>query len=286
MDRRGPLALALLAGLAGCSHHKAAVTGGPPPQPAAKAPAADTPGLAAKGAKPHRPESWTAYANYAAQEAAAPERSPADAQRIRDTARRAYQEALRVDPNYVAAHQGLARLYVAMGDQQHAAAAYQKALQIAPKEAGLWYELGMSHARVKAWGPAAENLSQAVELDPENRAYVNALGFALARAGRYEEGLACLSRYNGEAKGHYHLARMLEHVKQPELCKAHLRMALEKDADLEEARQMLARLEAKPAPAAPQGGAVQTVGYREVVPAPPAAAPAAPKEAVPEVRPA
>jgi tetratricopeptide (TPR) repeat protein len=281
MDRRRPLLLAasLLAGAAGCSHfhHTPELPGAAVPSgPVAKIPAPE-PAVASNGPKQHRPESWVAYASYAAQEAAA--RDGAQAERIRETARKAYQEALRLDPNCLSAHQGLGRLYVMAGDQERAAASYQAALKLAPKEASLWYELGMGYARFKAWGPAVENLTQAAELDPENRQYVNGLGFVLARAGRYQEALTWLSRYNGEAKGHYQLARMLEHVKQPDLCKAHLRMALEKDPEFEDARRMLARLDGT-APAAPAdcppAGAVQTVGYRQAAPPAAASLPAAP----------
>lgn len=266
MDCRKPLALALgfLAGASGCSHHSAAVPA-PPPAPAAVT-AAKTDALDPDALKrPPRPETFVAYGDFSAREAALA-KEPAEQEALRDRARRAYQEAIKTDADYLPAHKALARLYAAMNDVARAKAEFETALKQAPDDASLWFDLGMTYARAKEWAPAAEHLAKAAELDPENRPYARYLGFTLARAGRYDESLAAFARHEGEAKAHYHVAQMLEHVGKVEESKSHLQKALARDPQLADAARMLVRLTG-PAPAAP---AVQPVGYTE-----PAAAPAA-----------
>src|SRR5262249_45252356 len=160
--------------------------------------------------------------------------------------------------------QGLARLYLAMDDQSHAVDAFEKALKVYPENAALWFELGMAHNRKQRWEPALAGLTKAVEREPENRTYVDMLGYTLGRAGRFQESLECFARVHGEARAHYNLARMLRHLGQPELCRQHLELALRKDEKLEPAQAMLNEL---------QGQAVQPVGYTEPPAAPGAAAP-------------
>ena len=298
MDCRRPLvlALSLVGGAAGCAHQVAAVpVAAQPPSKyitVASAPPAAAPEPAREEAaappKPHRPETLVAYGDFATREADAAGQKPAQQEQIRDRARRAYQEALKVDPGHLPAYKGLAHLYLAMGDFEHAAATYQAALRLAPADATLWSELGMCHARAKAWPAAVEELSKAVEIDPENRTYGNFLGYALARCGRYDDSLAVFARHHGEAKAHYSLALMLDHLQQPEPCKVHLRAALDKDPRLEDARQMLARLEgaatAPAVPTTPTVPPVQTVSYSEPRPSAPAPG-AAPATEAPAARP-
>jgi tetratricopeptide (TPR) repeat protein len=194
-----------------------------------------------------QPETCVALGRLAEEAANQPGRPPADQQQLREQARKAYQQALDLEPNHVPALAALARLYATAGDYGRAVPAYRKAVKVQPKDAALWYDLGMCHARHKQWEPALVNLRAAVELDPENRQYGNALGFCLARAGCYEESLACFRRSVGEAGAHYNLARMLHHVNQEELSKQHLRLALQAKPDLAPAEQLLAELEGRAA---------------------------------------
>jgi tetratricopeptide (TPR) repeat protein len=184
-----------------------------------------------------------AFGDYSVRAAADPKASPAQQEHLRDQARRAYQQALQVDPNYLPAYTALAHLYTTMGDEERAAATYQRALKSHPRDAKLWYELGMCHARYKKWESALAALQQATALDPENRQYVHTLGFCPARAGRYDESFRAFARVEDEATAHYNLARMLHHMKQDELCKQHLRLAVHANPDLAPARQLLASLE-------------------------------------------
>jgi tetratricopeptide (TPR) repeat protein len=245
--------LAAALGVAGCQHAKAPPGGGVQQAVAYSPPTSSTTRVAADGTpiKPAaelpkrqpKPETCVAYGNFRSQEAAAPGCSPEERQRFRDEARLAYQQAISLDPKHVPAYQGLGRLYVEMEDSAHAVETYQKGLTAVPKEAALWYELGMCQGRRKEWGPALESLSKASELQPDNHQYANALGYGLARAGRYDDALACFERVNGEGRAHYKLARMLQHLGQNDLARRHLELALEKDPRLAEAQSLLREMD-------------------------------------------
>jgi tetratricopeptide (TPR) repeat protein len=209
-----------------------------------------------------RPETCYKWADYTMKLAEDPACTADYKQRCYDGARKAYQQALRLDPDCLPAYEGLGRLYVTIADYPRAVETYQKALKKHDKEAQLWFGLGMCYARQKLWDPAVENLQKASELEPENRKYANSLGFCLARAGRYDESLACFRKAVGEAMAHYNLARMLEHVKEPERSREELLLALQAQPDLEPARQMLVELQGPPS-AAPSRPAV-ALGFETI----------------------
>lgn len=180
---------------------------------------------------------------------------PARQMKVRDEARFYFREALKIDPKCREAHQGLARIFTKMGDYDKAFETYEQALAQYPKEAELWYDLGMCHNQRKRWDKSADCLQKALDLDPENRRYMQTLGFTLARAGRPEESLPHLRLSMGEALAHYNLARMMQHVGQPETCRRHLLLALQADPNLGAAREMLNGLTGEAAnPVIPAGG--------------------------------
>jgi tetratricopeptide (TPR) repeat protein len=251
VDRRAlALALGLLIGSFGCVHNPTIpmVTADEPVT--ANAPKDEGPVTM----RQPKPSTCVALGNFNEQSAADPRRSPAEQEQLRERARRAYQQALKIDPNDRVALVALARLYITMDDHEHAVATYRQAVKIHPDDAALWYELGMCQARQKQWEPALDSLRRATELDPEQRLYAHSLGFCLARAGHYDESVAAFAKVEGTANAHYNLARMLHHMNEDELSKQHLRLALEIKPELDPARQLLASLE-KPAVEAAQPAA-------------------------------
>jgi tetratricopeptide (TPR) repeat protein len=197
------------------------------------------------GSSKRTPKAATCVAagQYREQEASNPDRPQPEQARLREEARKAYHQAIRLDPDHVPAYQALARLYQSEKDYDHAVATYQTALKRHPKDAALWHELGMCHSQQKAWEPALASLHKAVELDPENRPYNNTLGYCLARAGRYDESLACFQKVNGAAQAHYNLARMQLHLRQDDLARQNLEAALQLDPQLAAAKQLLGQLQ-------------------------------------------
>jgi tetratricopeptide (TPR) repeat protein len=260
------LGLCLLLGAAGCSHNVAVAPSMPPAQ-ANNSPAPATvemlpPGAVVRKAadQPQRtPKASTcvAYGDWASSEANAADVSDTLRQEKREKARKAYQQALAIDPQYLPAYESLASLYGNLKDHTHAVATYRKAAEMFPKEPRVYYELAKCYGANKEWEPAIEALARAVQLDPENRQYVDTLGWMQARVGRYDESLATFRKVHDEAEAHYRLALMLEHLKQPELCRQQLQAALIKDPHQERARALLAKLDETPA------GPVQRTSYPE-----------------------
>jgi tetratricopeptide (TPR) repeat protein len=240
MDCRRSLmpALSLLAGCVGCLGHT--VT------PWTSAPEATAANVQKERELPKRaPHASTCltFGNFAERMAAEPNRNPSERDRLRDQARRAYQQALEIEPENLAAAAALAHLYITLEDPDRALAVYHKAARAHPKEVAVWFEMGMCHARKKEWEPALQNLRKAVELDPENRQVTNALAFCLARAGRYDDSLVAFQKTGTEAEAHYNLARMLRHMNQDASSRQHAQLALQLNPELTSAKQLLDELE-------------------------------------------
>jgi Tfp pilus assembly protein PilF len=170
-------------------------------------------------------------------------RGPAQREQLLDTARKYFQQALKIDPKCGDAYLGLARTYQDLGDTTRCVATYDTALKIFPKDPTFYFELGMFQAKQKDWASALANLKTAVSLDPENRNYLNTYGYTLARAGRFEESFACFKPTVGEAQARYNIARMLHHVQQDDASKIQLRLALQIDPGLADARKLLNELD-------------------------------------------
>ena len=167
------------------------------------------------------------------------------------------------------AYESLASLYGDLKDHAHAVATYRVAAKMFPKEGRIFYEWGKCHGADKEWEPAIQELTRAVQLDPENRQYVDTLGWMQARVGRYDESLATFRKVHDLGEAHYRLALMLEHLNQIELCKQHLKAALASDPRQDRARALLAQLtQPLAAPAAgvgeaPGGSAIQLAAYTD-----------------------
>jgi tetratricopeptide (TPR) repeat protein len=166
-------------------------------------------------------------------------KDPGDKLKCYDDARKYYQEALKIDPKYRDAIQGLARVYCRLDDFAHAIELYHKALEKTPQDHGLWFDMGLCYNRQHDLTKSIPCFQKAMELDPENRQYMKTLGFTLVRAGQTEQGLKHLTRAMGTAMAHYNVARLMEHMQQPDQCRQHLQMALASNPNLEQAQEML-----------------------------------------------
>lgn len=183
-----------------------------------------------------------AFADFRAQEASNFERPPLQRQQLQEDARKAYQQALDTEPENLQALVGLSRLYVQMEDYQHAQMGYEKAAIAHPKQGGVWFEMGMLHARKKEWNKSLDCLAKAVEFEPENRQFLNTYGFALARCAKFEESLKVFMRTNEPAKARFQVARMMQHVGKNDEARELLTKALAEKPDYPEARELLANM--------------------------------------------
>jgi Tfp pilus assembly protein PilF len=275
MDGRFSLILGLgamvLGGSAGCTPSFNSRQQNPPPQTSESQKVADVSTIAKpeevvrareKELPKRQPKasSCVAAGEFFYRESLAPDRTPEDQRQRREMARKAFEQALQIDPNCVEAMRGLARVYSADQDHQRAVAGFHAALKMTPKDANLWFELGMTHSRHKEWEPAIDALAEAVQLKPEERQYANVLGFCLARAGRYEESLAQFTHVVGEAKARYNVARMMHHLGQDDQSRQQLQLSLKLDPNCDEAKTLLTEMDA----GSPKSGqAIVPVEYQE-----------------------
>lgn len=253
MDCRSSLVLACatLLGLSGCSLFRGQSAQGPQ---LAQNPDVPPPGAVIHKAKDTKraPKAGTivAVAVLKEREATLTTTDPAKQMKLRDEARGYYQQALKVDANCRDASAGLARIYSLMGEHNRAFDTLTMAMTKAPKDAGLWFDLGMCHNRTKDFAKASQCFRKSLELDPENRHTMQTLGFTLARAGQGDEALSVLTRAEGGAVAHFHIARMMQHLGQNDACRKHLESALRENPDFDHARVMLTSLDEGAAPAA------------------------------------
>ncbi len=196
----------------------------------------------------HPPQAATCVAagDFLTLEAASADLAENLRQAKREQARKAYEQAIALDPHCLQAYLSLAQLYVAVKDHADAEATYHKAAQLFPTEARVFFEMGRCYGAEKQWEPSVHALARAVELDPKNRPYVDALGWMQARAGRYDDSLATFRRVYDEAEAQFRLAQMLEHLGETDQCRQHLRAALNKDPQMDKAKALLADLDAPP----------------------------------------
>jgi tetratricopeptide (TPR) repeat protein len=194
-----------------------------------------------------RPSTVVAAGDIFFREALSPDIPVEKKMALLDQARTSYQQAIRQDQNYLPAHMGLGRTYVAMDRLEQARTVYATALQIAPNNGIVYHDLAVVYLRAKNGEGALQMLQKAIESDPENRQYQNTLGWTLARLGRDEEAFTCFARIYPGTTAHCRVARMLKHMGQPDLARRHIEAALAADPEMPEARSLLATME-RPAP--------------------------------------
>lgn len=184
-----------------------------------------------------------------------PELSFAESEMVRAQARVNYQQAIGIDPKNVEAYVGLAKSYAEVDDLGQCCAMYDKALEVKPKDPGLWYEKGMTQARLKDFDGAVASLTEAQKIDPDNRLYGRMIGLALARSGKFDEAEKVLRTCMKPEEMHYNLARMHQHLKRPDACREQCQLALRDRPTYAPARDLLRELD--------HPSAVQQAEYKE-----------------------
>ncbi len=169
---------------------------------------------------------------------------------------------LKREPKNAEALIGLGQLYHTSGEHEKLTEIEQKLRTLHPNNAKVWGFIAVRQGQARQWDAAAESYHKAAKLDPDNRMYRIHLGFTLARAGRYEEGYAWLSKSMKEVDARYNLAQMMIHNGQIEQARQHLAFALQVDPNFKVAQDQLVALMNEPA-TVPPGSRVTTVGHDE-----------------------
>lgn len=114
-----------------------------------------------------------------------------------DTAKKYYEQAAKVNPDYAEAINNLGTVYYAKKDYKKAIKEYEDALKLKPDAAGMWSNLGIAYFARKKYDEAANAFQKALTLDPEIFARQSNTGVLLQERTIEER-----------AKYHYYLAKV------------------------------------------------------------------------------
>jgi tetratricopeptide (TPR) repeat protein len=150
------------------------------------------------------------------------------------------EQAIKTNPNDLAAHRVLARIYVRQIDAQRgrvnetmvrqATEEYQKITELAPKDADAWVWLGRLQSASQKVDDAERSFRKALELEPENEDGLTGLATVLGIKGDGTGAADLLKRAaekNPSAESLNRLADAYEQMKEPGLAADALRRALE-----------------------------------------------------------
>jgi len=103
-----------------------------------------------------------------------------------------YQQAIALDPLFVAAYANLADVYRAVGKEVDAQVTLRQALKADPRSAVLHHTLGLALTRQKAREQSLQEFRAAVQLAPNDARFAYVYAVALNDAGRNNEALQVL----------------------------------------------------------------------------------------------
>ena len=158
-----------------------------------------------------------------------------------------YKEALRLIPEFEAAHVGLGKWLEANGRTDDAISEYSDALRIKPDYAEAHDNLAVTLARLGRFPEAVGHWEQALQSYPDfAEAHYN-LGIAFARMGKLPEAMdhweQALRIKPDYADAHYNLGVALEHTGNLPGAIEQYRQALRLNPNFTEAQNALARLQ-------------------------------------------
>ena len=116
---------------------------------------------------------------------------------------KAFEQAIKLDPDSAEAHFRLGLTYDALAMNQEAEAAYKKAVENYKKylsaegnedDAEAHYNLGQTYSGLHLYGEAVREYRQATRIKPDDAAIYYDLGLALMRLAQYSEAAAAFSK--------------------------------------------------------------------------------------------
>jgi tetratricopeptide (TPR) repeat protein len=133
-----------------------------------------------------------------------------------DNARKYYEQAIRLKPNYAEAINNLGTVYYATKSFGRATRYYQRALKYAPNSASIYSNLGTAYFARKKYKQAMEIYQTALKLDPNVFESHGSYGVLLEERSVEER-----------ANFHFHMAKLYAQGGRNELALQYLRKALE-----------------------------------------------------------
>jgi tetratricopeptide (TPR) repeat protein len=115
-------------------------------------------------------------------------------------ARRAFERSIRINPKFAPAHVNLGNTFVALNQEGAALKEFLTAIAIEPKDPVALYNVGLIYGREARVNLAAEYLSKANELAPEDNAISVALVGAQISSGKKEAAERAIAHLRKEAQ--------------------------------------------------------------------------------------
>jgi len=133
-----------------------------------------------------------------------------------DIAKRYYERAIKLDPNYAEAINNVGTIYYSRKSYRRATKLYQRALTLAPNSASIYSNLGTAFFARRNYKKAAEIYEKALALDPEVFEHRNSWGILLQERSVEER-----------AKFYYYLAKTYAKAGMNDRALTYIRKALE-----------------------------------------------------------
>ncbi len=161
-------------------------------------------------------------------------------------ARKHYQQALKLDSGYLSAIVGLAHLEDRSGNLEKATQIYRLAIQRHPNAARLHNDLGLCYARQNRYDESVRALERAISLAPKKALYRNNIAKVLVEQNQLRRALDHLAAVHSGDVAHYNLGQLLYQRGEQHRAAGMFAKALELNARLQPAREMLARIQVAP----------------------------------------
>ncbi len=158
-------------------------------------------------------------------------------------AERQYKTCLEKFPKSRLAQISYARLLHRTERLDESLVIYEMAAKDHPKDPTICNDMGLCLARMGRKDEAMSKFHQATLGAPEDPRYRNNLAMVLVDAGRADEALSQLVYAHGKAKGHFNLGFLLYRKGDHQAAEANFEAALQQDASLAQAADMLKRIQ-------------------------------------------
>ncbi|MFO8241071.1 MAG: tetratricopeptide repeat protein [Dissulfuribacterales bacterium] len=119
-----------------------------------------------------------------------------------------FRTAIKIDPTFVKAYNGMGISYDFLGDYGHAIESYKAALQVNPDLPYVHNNIGYAYLLQDSPDQAIENFQKAIALDKKKALYHNNLGLAFAENGQYERAFIEFKLAGNEVTAHHNMARI------------------------------------------------------------------------------
>jgi len=107
---------------------------------------------------------------------------------------KAYEEAIKINPQYLTAWKNKGNVLYALGEYNESVQAYEQAIEIDQKYALAWYGKGLALSELGRYDEAVKAYDRAIENAPDNEGIWYNKGIALCNMGKYNAAIKCFEQ--------------------------------------------------------------------------------------------